>query len=114
MTPQMELAKVVGAHDPDEMDARRSALEPAQRVKGEARAYLRLDVGDHNARPDVEPARRLDAGVERRQASQRFQRIGRRHQPPDAVEREPAQRKPGGERMSLMRRIERPAEEPNA
>ena len=30
VTPEMELAKIVGAHDPDEMDARRAALEPAQ------------------------------------------------------------------------------------
>src|SRR3984885_361193 len=114
MTPQMELAKVVGAHDPDEMDARRSALKPAQRVIGEARAYLRLNVGDHDARPDIEPARGLDAGVERRQASQRFQRIAGRHQPPDAVEREPAQRKTRDERMPLVRWIERSAEETNA
>ena len=72
MTPKMELAKVVGAHDPDEMDARRSVFEPAKRLISKVRTDLRLDVGDHDARPDVEPARGLDAGVERGESGQRL------------------------------------------
>jgi hypothetical protein len=82
--------------------------------RSKARADLRLDVGDHDVRPDVEPTRGLDAGVERRQARQRLQGIAGCHQPPDAVEREPAQRKPGDERMPLVRRVERAAKEADA
>ena len=59
MTPEMELAQVVGAHDPDEMGAGRPALEPEERVIRKVRADLRFDVGDHDAWADVELCARL-------------------------------------------------------
>ena len=61
MTPEMELAKVVGAHDPDEMGAWRALSEPQKRIVGEARADLGFDVADDDAGPDVEPPGGLDA-----------------------------------------------------
>src|ERR1700758_2687983 len=110
----MELAKVVGAHDPNEIDAGRSAPEPPKRIIGKVRVDLRLDVAYDDPGPNVEPARGLHARLERREPGQRLQWISGRHQPPDAVELETAQRKPRDERMPLVRRIERPAEEANA
>src|SRR6185437_6167809 len=75
---------------------------------------LRLDVADDDARPHIEPAGRLDARVEGRKPSRRFERIAGRREPPDAVERQPFQRKPGDERVPFVRRIERAAEKHDA
>ena len=113
--PEMKLAQVVGAHDPDETDARRAAPEPRQRVIGVTRDSICASMSLTTTRgPTIEPARGLDARLKRRKPGQRFQRIARRHQPPDAVERESVQGEAGDQRVPLVGRIERAAEQADA
>ncbi len=79
MAPAMELPEVVRAHDPDEMDGRRVALDPCERLLGVARADAGLDIRYDDARAGDETPRRLDALLQRRQLVLRFERIARRH-----------------------------------
>ena len=66
--PQMELAQIVRPHDPDEMRRRaRGARSQAMRIVGEARADLRLEAGDGDARIVGHRARGCDARVQARQ-----------------------------------------------
>ena len=63
-------------------------VSQASGVVGIARADMRLDVGDGDARAFDEAAGRLDARLECGEVSLRLQRVARRDQPPDAVEAE--------------------------
>ena len=86
MLPAMEARQIVRAHDPDEAHAGATAREPGDGVVGVARADLRLEACDHDARMVGERAGGLHAQGERRQAVIRFEGIARRHEPPDLVE----------------------------
>ena len=54
-----------------------------------------------------------DALGKRRQLARVLQRIAGRDDPPELVERQPAQRDLGDQRMAGMRRVERAAEQPD-
>ena|SRR5579871_2993819 len=114
MAPEMELAKIVGAHDPDEMSSRRPLSEPQKRIISEARANLGFDVADHGAGPDVEPPGGFDASVKCGESSRRLEGIAWGHQPPDPIKLKPPQRQPGDEGVALMRWVERAPEQPDA
>src|SRR4051794_25523470 len=72
-----------------------------------------FESGDMDARMPGEGLDGADAFAKRRQPARVLQRIGRRHQPPDAVEVEPFHRQQTGGEMRLMRRIEGAAEQPD-
>src|SRR5579863_491240 len=114
MTPEMELAKVIGAHYPDKMSSRRPLSEPQKRIIGEARADLGFDVANHDAWPDVEPPGGFDASFECGQSGHRLEWIAGSDQPPDAIELKPPQRQPGDEGVALVRRVERSPQQPDA
>ena len=48
VTPEMKLAQIVGAHDPDEAHASRSPLQPSDRVPGVTRTDFGLEAGDRD------------------------------------------------------------------
>ena len=79
--------------------------QPGDRLVGEARADLRLEAGDGDAR-DRAPARAPPRSAHRISASPAvdFERIARRDEPPQPVEAQPAQREPrdraGGRRAA--------------
>ena len=79
------------------------------------RAEPGLDVADPDARDRRRrPAPPGQALVERRHAGSRLQRVLRRDQPPHFVEPETAQRQPADMQVPAMRRVERPAQQPDA
>src|ERR1700712_882965 len=77
------------------------------------RAEIVLDVHHDDARMARHEAGTAHAVAQARHALRRFQRILRRHQPPDLVEAEPLQRHLADMHMAFMRRIERAAEQPD-
>jgi hypothetical protein len=87
--PSMELAQVVRAHDPDEMDAPGAPAQEFDRVGREAGANFGLEAGHGEARIAGEGARRGEALGETWQRIVPLQRIAGRHQPPNPIEPQP-------------------------
>src|SRR5260221_5828258 len=112
--PMADLSEIVRAHQPNEMGAGKAALERGDRIRRVAGAEPRLDVGDLDARILRQRRGRGEALGERRHAAHRLQRILRRDQPPDLIEREPSQRLAADMEMAAIGRVQRTAEEPDA
>src|SRR5215475_14168225 len=109
--PAVEAAQIVRAHDPDEAHARTVAAQIGDGLIGIPRADLRFQVADVDARMVHERLGGDDALCERRKPAGVFERIARRHQPPDPVEIEALHGDQAGAEMRLVRRIERAAEQ---
>src|SRR5208282_181920 len=114
VAPEMELAEIIGPHDPDEPDSPGAPREPGQRIVGIAGADMGLDVRHGDARAGYEATGGLDARLQGGEVRLRFQGVARRHQPPDAIEAEAHERNACDERVTIMRRIERTAEQADA
>src|SRR5215470_7987154 len=114
LLPAMEAAQIVGAHDPNKVNAAAARPEIANHIVGVAHADLGLEAGDVDARVMRERARRRDALGKRAQAAGVLERIAWSDHPPDAVEAEPPHRDQAGGPMRLMRRIEGAAEQTDA
>lgn len=112
--PAMELQEIIRPHDPDELHARAAPVQEAQRIGGVARANLRLEPHDDDARIARDLARRRNARGERGQSVRIFQRIAGRDEPPQPIEPQPRERNAGNKRVAFVRRIERAAEEADA
>lgn len=112
--PQRQLQQVVGAHDPDEALAPPRRPQGGQRVDGTAGAQHGFDAADTDARVARGPPRaRQPLGVGRH-AARRLERVVRRYQPPHLVERQQVERQQADMAVSLMRGIERAAEQADA
>src|SRR5579872_1198991 len=109
--PEMELAQIVGAHDPDETDARRAASQIGDRIGGIAGADFGLEAGHGEPRIVRQSPRRRHAFSKARQPIVLFQRIAGRDEPPDAIETQALQRVERDDQMPLVWRIKRAAEE---
>ena len=109
--PAVKAPQIVGAHDPDESDARAPGDKPFYRVIGVSRLDDSFETGHVDARVMRERAGGRDALRQRGEPAGVLERIARRDQPPDAVELEPFERQQTGGEMRLMRRIERSAEQ---
>ena len=112
--PTTEMAKIIGTHQPDEMDAGAATFQIRNRLISISGANRRLNRRDFDAWMLTNLPRRFEALCKRRQFPRIFQRIGRAHKPPDAMELETAQRQKARLSMSGVRRIEAAAEQANA
>lgn len=112
--PAADLSEVVGAHQPDEVGARKAPAQLAEGVGGEARAEPRLEIGDLDARMARQGPGALEAVAKRCHAFDRLQRILRRDQPPDLVEVETLQRLEADMVMAGMGGIEGAAQQADA
>jgi hypothetical protein len=112
--PAMELRKIVGPHQPHEVQPGPAPHERAQRIDCVARAQIALDRGDSNRRaPRLRPGRG-EAGMERGHGLAVLERIAGRDKPPHLVE---AERVAGEQRyapVSAMGRVEAAAEQADA
>ena len=111
--PGGHLQQAVGAGEPHESRLRATAPQRADRVHRIARPQRRLQGAGVQAPVPRGAARRGQTLLQRRHPATRLQRVLRRHQPPHPVELEFAQRPQADAPMSVMRRIERPAEQPD-
>jgi hypothetical protein len=111
--PLADLHEIVRSHQPDETILRKACPQESERVGRVRRAEPPLDVGDANARMPGDSCRRLQPFLQRRRVARVLQRVLRRQHPPDLVEAQPLQRQHGDVAMSLVRRVERAAEEPD-
>ena len=93
---------------------RSTGAKAASVASGGARAELLLEIGDDEARVARDLAGYLQALVIVAIAVGLLQRVLRRDQPPDPVETKPLQRVEGNGAMTVMRRIERAAEQADA
>src|SRR5690625_2766428 len=111
--PVMKLLQVVSAHDPDEADAGKTALELGEGVCGTAGAEQRF----HGAGPQRRVARnsagRREPLLERSHVVGVLQWVLRTDQQPDLVQPQPPQGLKRYMRMTLMRRIEGAAQQAN-
>ena len=110
----VEPGEAIGAHQPDEVDAPMPGTQKRQRACREGARQLGLE------------GRHLDTGVlldgfaarkaftERRQRPRRFQRVARRHHPPDGIEAETLQRNLADQPVRRVRWVERAAEQADA
>src|SRR5262249_51117789 len=109
--PARNLLKIVGAHHPDEMEFRISALELAQRIDRIARPESALDIDDENVRMAADGTGRFNAFLERRHAGLGLERVLRADQPPDFIEIETLERIKAHRPVAFMGRIEGAAKE---
>lgn len=87
MPPVMKIRHSVGAHQPDEAEARISAENPRQRVDGKARAFASLEVADADRRSARQRLGRGEPRLQRRHVlRRRLERVAGRDQPPHLVE----------------------------
>jgi len=111
--PTVEIAQIVGAHDPDEADTGAARFQCGDRVEGEARAEPCLDIGD----PDRRMSRkRAGSGHPLRdwcETRMGFQGVARRHHPPDRIEAKTLQRGESHQPVCLVWWIERASEQPD-
>src|SRR3569832_2980463 len=93
IAPAVELRKVVRSHDPDKVQARSTTAQISDRVCSIARSDDGFETTHIDARieGDVSGGRHALGKVMRRAVG--LERIARRHQPPDAVELQPLDRK---------------------
>lgn len=107
----MNLLQVIGAHDPDEVNTRKTAFELGQGVGRAPRTKQRL----HGAGADAWVPRDMpgagEALVQRGHLLRILEGILRTNQQPDFVQPEPPQRFPRHMGMPLVRRIEGAAEQ---
>src|ERR1051325_1099536 len=113
--PIWELHEVIATHQPDETRPRKAPPQRLYGVRGVGGAELGFDIAD----PDSAVGGGDFPGLlqplgERRHPGDRFERVLRRHQPPDFIEIEPLQRLAADMQVPAMRRIERAAEQPDA
>lgn len=110
----MNRRQIVGPHQPDETRARPSRGQPCQGRRGLRRAEPVLKIDD----PDSGVAGRMPGGShpvgERRHAGLWLQGILRRDHPPDLIQAESLQRLAGDVQMSVMGRVEGPAQQTNS
>ena len=106
LLPAMKTPQVVGAHDPDESDARAAFHQPGYRIVGVSRLNDSFETRNVDAGMTREGARRGDSGRQRCQAARVLEGISGRNEPPDAVELEAFQGKKRCAEMSLVRRVE--------
>ena len=109
--PARHLHQVVGAHQPDEADAREAAFQRHQGIGGEPGAEAAFHVGDPDRRVADDRPRALHPFVQRQQGTAVLQRILRADQPPDLVQVQAFDRRQADEAVSLVRRVERSAEQ---
>src|SRR5208337_4567368 len=95
-------------------DARTSPPQLPQRVIGEARANLRLGVGDDDARMPRQGATSRHARLERRRRLRVLKRIAGRDEPPESIEPQAPQRDPRDREMTRMRGVEGAAKQADA
>ena len=110
----MESSEVVGAHEPDEADPGMAADEPGQRVISVACVDGGFEACDVDAGMAGEGAGGVHPLGNGRQKSVVFQRVTRRHEPPDAIQLEAFEGDETDEQMGLMGRVERAADEADA
>ena len=84
--PAIEGAKIIRAHEPNEMDAVTPLLQISDRLEAIGGADHGLNRRDLDARMPADLARGFDAQSERRQFVWVLQRIGGADKPPDLIE----------------------------
>ena len=107
MAPTVERHKIITSHQPHETQRRKPLLQSRDRIDRVPRVDLRFDIGHANTRRmSCDPARACKALVQRSHSMDGFQRILRRHKPPDIIETKAFQRDIADMQMTFMRRIE--------
>lgn len=109
--PLMECRKIVGAHDPDEMDAGAALLQLRDSLVAITRAKRRLDARHSYTRMPRDEAGGLDTLRKRRNMPRILQRIKRCNEPPDPIESEAMQSHQACRAVPLMWWIEAAAEQ---
>jgi hypothetical protein len=104
--PEVEAGEIVAPHDPDEAKRRKAKGERRDRVDRQIRPERCLDAGHLEARVGHDLAGRRESRLERSKAIAVLERISRRHEQPQAVERETPQGQQRHMAMAFMRRIE--------
>ena len=110
LAPMVETCKIVGTHDPDEVDAGIERPHRFQRVSRESGSQFTLQVGHHQPGMPGAPVRSLHP-LRHRSRRIRLERVARRDQPPDLVQPAPFERLQRDVKMARMRGIERPPEQ---
>lgn len=105
VAPAVELAEIIRAHDPNEPPFGITANQIGECVGCKARAHLGFDVRRFDDAPPRHFPRRSEAGREGGHAFNWFQRIARRHQPPDVIQPQRVSDKQADPPMPAMRRI---------
>jgi hypothetical protein len=111
--PLVELGQIIGAHQPDESPLWIAPQQCAEGVGRVAGPQFALDRGDPDSRTAGLPLRRGDPRREGRHARCRLERITRRHQPPDLVERQRVHREKRNASVPAVRGVEAAAEQPD-
>src|SRR5579862_4791753 len=109
----MKRREVVGAHDPDEMDAGAALLQKKDGLIGITRADGRFDSRDTDPRMMREASRRGEAIGQRCEIVRILERIGGTDEPPDAIKPKPAQGEQTCGPMAFMCGVEAAAKEPD-
>jgi len=113
--PVMKFRHSVGAHQPDEAEARIAATDALERVDGEARAFEGLEGAGPDRRPASHRPGRGEPSRERRHVLRLcLERVAGRDQPPHLVEPELVERGEAHPPVAAMRRVERAAEQADA
>ncbi len=112
LAPAVEAPEIVGAHQPDEVDAGITALQGADQFDGPAAPQPGLYIADYHAWPVREGRHRRHAVVQLPGPSL-LEWILRRDQPPDPVQAKAPSCGVGDVEVAVMGWIERTAEQTN-
>ncbi len=111
--PARQVDQSVGAHQPDEAHAREPSAQGAERVAREAGPQHALDVGRDDAAAVGDGPGAGETVGQRRHAVGGLQGIAGRDQQPDLVEPQARARHARDLQMTLVRRVERPPQQPD-
>lgn len=114
LSPTMELGQAVSAHDPNEPRSWPAREHERQCPCGKRAPELGFEGGNRDARISGDSAAKSEPLVERQQVAVGLERIAGCDNPPDAIKMQALQRDLADEPVRSMRRIEGPAEQPDA
>ena len=112
MLPAVKLGEVVRPHQPDEAHTGIAGPQRGKGLRGVAGAKMGLDIRDLDPRVLHHLARARQTGRHRGR-SMRLERIARADHPPHPIQPETLDRLAGDMGVTLVRRIERPAKQPD-
>lgn len=112
--PAVKFIGNVGSRKPDKIRRGKTGLQGLDRVIGADGSQITFQIGHKNAGIGHQLAAMGDAGRQVGQVAFVFERIARRHQPPDSIQPQIFHGNVRGMNMTGMGRVKRPPEQPNA
>lgn len=113
MAPGVKIFQTVGPHDPDKTDVRPDLAKTLQGIVRVSGAKPGLNAGDLDPRVFNQGTAQRHTRKKRLQIIVTFERISRRHQPPDLIQVGSNQRMSRNQQMPHVRGVEGSAEKPD-